>query len=160
MSVEVATRTLPARTVASLRDTIPTYADEGLLWQRLMPALFAAGAVPDPGGHGVAVFHDEEYRERDCDVEVQVDVVAPFADAAEARCVQVPAQQVAVGVLRGPYDRMGEVTEALDAWVAEHGLRFAGPMFNVYVVSPQQDPEPAHWVTEVCLPVAPVGASR
>lgn len=161
MSVTVTHRTEPARTVASLRDVIPGYADEGLLWQRLMPAVFAAGGRPAPDARAVAVFHDEDYRESDCDVEVRIAVETPFdapAGDGGVRCVEVPAQDVAVGVLHGGYEGMGEVMEAVGRWVSEHGYRFAGPMFNVYLVSPQQDPEPAHWVTEVCVPVAPAGA--
>ncbi|GEN81051.1 MerR family transcriptional regulator [Actinotalea fermentans] len=164
MSVTVTHRTDPARTVASLRGVIPTYADEARLWERLMPALFAAGAQLAPDARAIAVFHDEDYREADCDVEVRLDVAAPFtppagADGADGvRCVELPAQDVAVGVLHGAYDRVGEVMEAVGRWVPEHGYRFAGPMFNVYLVSPREDPEPAHWVTEVCIPVAPAGA--
>ena len=161
MSVTVTHRTDPARTVASLRGVIPTYADEGLLWQRLMPALFAAGAQLAPDARAVAVFHDEDYRETDCDVEVRLAVTAPFdapAGADGVRCVEVPEQEVAVGVLHGSYDGIGDVMEAVGRWVPEHGYRFAGPMFNVYLVSPQEDPEPAHWVTEACVPVAPADA--
>ena len=161
MSVTVTHRTEPARTVASLRGVIPTYADEGRLWERLMPALFEAGAQLAPDARAVAVFHDEDYRETDCDVEVRLEVTAPFTPPEGddgVRCVDLPAQDVAVGVLHGAYDRVGEVMEAVGRWVPEHGHRFAGPMFNVYLVSPREDPEPAHWVTEVCVPVAPAGA--
>lgn len=161
MSVTVTHRTDPARTVASLRGVIPTYADEARLWERLMPALFQAGAQLAPDARAVAVFHDEDYRETDCDVEVRLEVAAPFTppDGADGvRCVDLPAQDVAVGVLHGGYERVGEVMEAVGRWVPEHGYRFAGPMFNVYLVSPHEDPEPAHWVTEVCIPVAPAGA--
>jgi DNA-binding transcriptional MerR regulator len=161
MSVTVTHRTDPARTVASLLGVIPTYADEARLWERLMPALFQAGAQLAPDARAVAVFHDEDYRETDCDVEVRLEVVSPFTppdDADGVRCVDLPAQDVAVGVLHGSYERVGEVMEAVGRWVPEHGYRFAGPMFNVYLVSPHEDPEPAHWVTEVCIPVAPVGA--
>ncbi|MBO1753399.1 MerR family transcriptional regulator [Actinotalea sp. BY-33] len=153
MSIEITHRTVPARTVASLRDTIPTYADEGLLWQRLMVGLPAAGAVPAEDPRSVAVFHDPDHVEAGPDVEVQLDVVGPFASDGEVACVEVPEQEVAVGVLRGSYDGISEVMEALGRWVPENGYTFAGPMFNVYVVSPQEDHDPSRWVTEVCMPV-------
>lgn len=159
MSVTVSHRILPARTTASLRGVIPTYADEGLLWQRLMPALVAAGGGFAPDACAIAVFHDEDYKEHDVDVEVQIDVAAPFEPVGEIRCLEVPEQEVAVAVLNGPYDGIGEVMTAVGRWVPEHGYRFAGPMFNIYRVSPQQDPEPSHWVTEVCVPVAPLVAA-
>ncbi|MBB2923006.1 MerR family transcriptional regulator [Cellulomonas cellasea] len=153
--VPVTVRRLPARTVASLRATIPTYADEGVLWQRLYPALAAAGGRPAAPGWTAAVLHDPEFREHDVDVEVLCEVASPFASTDELRCVERPGQDVAVGVLRGPYDAIGATVGAVGAWVAEQGLTFDGPLLDVYVVAPAQDPEPAHWLTEVCVPVTP-----
>ncbi|WP_233404681.1 MerR family transcriptional regulator [Actinotalea solisilvae] len=154
MSIPVTTTTLPARTVASVRGTIPTYADEGLLWQRLMAGLGRAGVAPAPDARSVAVFHDDEYVEHDADVEVQLDVAGPFDAVDGVRCVEVPQTSVAVATLHGSYDGMGAATEALGRYTGEQGLRLAGPMFNVYRVGPMDAPDPADWVTEVCLPVA------
>ncbi|MDQ1287236.1 MAG: hypothetical protein QG622_801 [Actinomycetota bacterium] len=153
MSVEINHRVLPARTVASLRDHIATYADEGELWQRLTAALPLAGARMAPTAQPVAVFHDEEYAESNPDVEVQLEVEEPFAPVGEVRCVEVPGQEVAVGTLRGGYEAMGTVTGAVGDWVVKEGYRFAGPMFNIYLVGPGQEPDPSRWVTEVCFPV-------
>jgi DNA-binding transcriptional MerR regulator len=154
MSITVNHRTLPARTVASLRAVIPCYADEGQLWQRLMPAVFSSGTMPAPDAHAIAVFHDEEYKDSDVDVEIQLSVAAPFADVGDVRCIEVPEQEVATGILNGPYDAIGTVMEAVGSWVPENGYQFAGPMFNIYQVSPQEEQDPAKWVTEVCVPVA------
>lgn len=154
-STAVERRTIPARTVASVRGTIAEYKDEGCLWQRLMSGLGAAGAVPAPDALAVAVFHDDTYVEHDADVEVQLDVAAPFSSAGDVRCVEAPALDVAVGVLHGPYEGIGEVMADLGRWVGEHDLRIDGPMVNIYRVAPSDSPDPSSWVTEVCLPVAP-----
>jgi DNA-binding transcriptional MerR regulator len=154
-STAVERRTIPARTVASVRGTIAEYKDEGYLWQRLRSGLPAARAVPAPEARAVAVFHDDTYVEHDADVEVQLDVAAPFASAGDVRCVDVPALDVAVGVLHGSYEGIGEVMADLGRWVGEHDLRIDGSMFNVYRVGPSDNPDPSTWVTEVCLPVAP-----
>lgn len=154
MSVEITERTLAPRTVAAVRDTIPSYADEGRLWERLMAGMGAAGVAPAPDAWSVATFLDPEYVEEGPDVEVQLDVATPFEDTAEVQCRELPEQRVAVGTLHGSYDGMGEVMEALGGWVPEHGLRIAGPMFNRYVVGPMENPDPAGWVTEVHVPVA------
>jgi DNA-binding transcriptional MerR regulator len=158
MSIEINRRTIPAYTAASLRDVIPTFADEPILWNRLMPAMAAAGATPPPAPKVIAVFHDDDYHETDVDVEVRLEVTEPFAGSDDAQCVEVPEQEVAVGTLVGPYDGVGVVMEAVGRWVPENGYRFAGPMFDVYLVSPHQDPEPSHWVTEVCIPITPVAS--
>lgn len=158
MSIEITHRTVPTRTVASVRDTIARYDHEGELWQRLMAGLPATGARMSPTALAVAVFHDEEYLEANPDVEVQLDVVAPFPDGDDVRCRTVPEQEVAVGTLVGGYEGVGAVMEAIGGWAGEHGYRFAGPMFNIYRVGPEQEPDPARWVTEVCAPVERVGA--
>jgi effector-binding domain-containing protein len=158
VSIEITHRTLPARTVASIRGTIPTYADEGLLWQRLMSGLPAAGAIPTQAPLAVAVFHDDEYMEADADVEVQLDVAAAFVSTDAVACVEVLELTIAVGTLHGRYDGIGAVMEAIGRWVPEHGYRFVGPMFDNYLVGPAQESDPTHWVTEVCMPVALVSA--
>jgi DNA-binding transcriptional MerR regulator len=155
MSTPITRRTLPARTVASVRGVIPTYADEGLLWQRLMAGLPAAGARVVPQPLTVAVFHDEDYAERNADVEVQLEVAGPFADTADVHCVEVPATDVASGVLHGPFDGIGAVMEDLGNWIAEHGQKIAGPMFDIYLVGPQATADASGWLTEVCVPIAP-----
>jgi DNA-binding transcriptional MerR regulator len=157
MSTPITRTTLPARTVAAVRDVIPTYADEGVLWRRLADGMAAAGAVPAPDPAAVAVFHDPGFVEQDADVEVQLDVAAPFdpapGDATGVRFGREPALDVVVGELRGPYEGVGALMADLGAWIAGHGLRVGGPMRNLYLVGPAQDPDPAAWVTRVCLPV-------
>lgn len=158
MSTTVTRTTLPARRIASLRAVIPTYADEGLLWQRIGAGLGPLGAVPVAGAAAVAVFHDERFVEHDADVEVQLDVAAPFDGAASGtegvRYVEEPPVDVVEGELRGSYDGVGDVMAELGAWIAAHGLRVAGPMRNVYEVGPASTPDPSAWVTRVCVPVA------
>lgn len=150
---DVVQRDLPGRTVAALRDTIEAYPAEGLLWDRFMRTLPSTGAIIAERPLVVAVFHDETYVESDVDVEVQIDVAGPFTGAAGIRCVDVPAQHVAQATLRGGYDGIHPACEALGRWIGEHDYAIVGPMLNVYVVSPQQDPNPGNWVTQVCLPI-------
>ncbi|HEY0189355.1 MAG TPA: MerR family transcriptional regulator [Cellulomonas sp.] len=155
MSTTITRTTFPGRRVASLRDVVPGYADEGLLWQRIGAGFAATGAQGSPDALAVAVFHDDGFVDQDPDIEVQLDVTAPFAEAGDLRYVEVPPVDAAVGELRGSYDGVGAVLADLGAWITEHGLRADGPMFNVYVVGPTQDPDPDAWVTRICLPVTP-----
>jgi len=152
-------RTFPRRTVASVRDVIPHFSDEGDLWQRLMTGLESVGAVAAHGEPSYSVFHDHDPSEPGVDVEVQVTVTKHFRGSDVVRCLEVPATQVAIGTLFGPYDRIGHIVEEVARWVEVHGYRFAGEMTNVYLVGPESGREPAEWVTEVCLPVALANAN-
>jgi DNA-binding transcriptional MerR regulator len=153
VSIDIRRTTLPALAVASLRGTVPTYADEGLLWERLVAALGPAGVVPVPEPTSGATFHDEGFQEQDVDIEVWMAVAAPFDGRDGLQYREIAPRDVVTATMTGSYDQVGAVTAALGGWIAEHGLELDGPMFDIYRVGPAQDPDPARWVTEICLPV-------
>lgn len=152
MDINVRRVHMPAMTVAALRRVLPSYREEGALWQEIGPLMEHSKARLSRETIGGATFHDPEYRETDVDVEVWLRVEAPFVPKAPLECRETPARELAVATLRGSYDGMPEVTAALGAYIAAHDLS-TGPMFNIYRVSPAQNPDPAAWVTEVCFPI-------
>jgi DNA-binding transcriptional MerR regulator/effector-binding domain-containing protein len=152
MTADVRLQTLPAMTVASLRGMLPSYADEGQLWERLMPLAARSGARFPAAPVSGATFHDPDYRDSDADVEIWMEVERPFSPVPPLACEERPEREVVMATLRGSYDGISEVMEALGAHIAEHRLE-TGPMFNIYRVGPAADPDPARWVTDVCVPV-------
>ena len=48
---------------------------------------------------------------------------------------------------------MPDVYGAVISWVSENGYESAGPMFNIYHVSPHETDDPGEFVTEVCYAV-------
>ena len=42
---------------------------------------------------------------------------------------------------------------AVAAWIEANGYHYAGPMFNIYHVSPHETQNPDEFITEVCYPV-------
>lgn len=154
MDINVRQIRMPAMTVAALRRILPSYRDEGQLWQEIGRLMEQSGVMaPDhDDGIGGATFYDPEYRDSDVDIEVWLQVSAPLTSVAPLECREVPAREVVVATLLGSYDGMPEATAAVGVHIAAHDLR-TGPMFNIYRVSPAQDPDPAAWVTDVCLPV-------
>ncbi|PKQ32830.1 MAG: GyrI protein [Actinobacteria bacterium HGW-Actinobacteria-2] len=148
MSIDIRTMTLPAMTIASLRDVIADYTAEQQLWARFMPTV-PPSALASPTCFG-ATFYDEEYQDRDVDVEIWAELNA--AATLDGPVRTVPEQTVIATTLRGGYDQINAVCRELGRHVAENGI-LTGPIFNIYTVSPAQDPNPENWVTEVCLPV-------
>ncbi|QIM15611.1 MerR family transcriptional regulator [Leucobacter insecticola] len=149
---DVTLTTLPAMHLASLRETLPSYGDEGTLWEEMWPLLQQSGVAFPAGGISGATFHDPEFRESDVDVEVWIQVDGPFTPIAPLEYRAVAPQKVVSATLLGDYSQMPAVTGAIGAYIAEHALS-TGPMFNIYRVSPAQNPDPSSWVTEVCFPV-------
>ncbi len=154
MSITVEERTLPARRVLSLRRTIPNYQAEGPLWGEFNALLAAAGKSPQFGKTWGTTYFDTEYRETEVDVAIWGELTGPFDPPAGLTVEEVPAQRVAWATMYGDYAQMDTVTDAVAEWVTSHGLTLDGPMFNIFIVSPEQDPNPEHWVTEVNFPVA------
>lgn len=148
MSIEIHEIDLPEITVAALRDRIPAYSDEGMLWERLMPLVEGSGATFPADGIAGATFLDPDYQDTNPDVEVWIQVAAPFAAVAPLNCRTEPAGRAVAATLVGDYSAMASVTSAIGAYIAEHGLR-TGPMFAVYRVGPMQDPDPSAWITDV-----------
>lgn len=154
MDINVRQIRMPAMTVASLRRVLPSYGDEGELWQEIGPLMEQIRVQMPPHDEGLAgaTFYDPEYRESDVDVSVWLRIAEPFTPVEPLEYHAVPAREVVTATLLGSYDGMAEVSAAIGAHIAAHDLP-TGPMFNIYRVGPAQNPDPAAWVTEVCFPM-------
>ncbi len=77
----------------------------------------------------------------------------PFRSTDQIRCVEIPERLVAASTLHGAYDGVYGASDALSAWVTSNDVVVTGPMFNIYTVGPGSNPDPAAWVTEICVPI-------
>lgn len=131
-SHEVIVKKIDAVRVASIRRTIPTYGDQGPLWNEL-DAFLAANKL-NPTGPCIALYHDPEYRERDVDTEVCEPVPANATGNALVRIYTLPAAETAVTLLHhGGFENIGESYSALLGWVERNGYRIAGTNREVYL---------------------------
>ncbi len=149
-------REFPAARVLLLRRTVACYPAEGELWADLR-TLLASQASVDPTGFGEligATYFDAEYRDEDVEMAIWRDYDGPFLPRDGFEVVDFPAQKVAWTTHYGGFETMGRATEALGAWIVEHGRRRVGPLFNIYVVGPGRESDPTKWVTEVNVPIA------
>ena len=55
--------------------------------------------------YSIAIFHDQEYREEDVDVEIQKSVRGTYPDTDHVKFKTVPAVEVASATFRGSYDQ-------------------------------------------------------
>ena len=55
--------------------------------------------------------------------------------------------------MSGSYEQISSVAETIAKWIELNNYELNGSMFNIYHVSPGQDPNPENWITEVCYPV-------
>lgn len=153
MKYNVVLKELPERTVASVRKVIPSYDQEGILWNILMKETQSLQIQPDEPCYTLAVFHDAEHKEENVDVEIQKSVKGTYQNTENVIFKKVPAVQMASATYKGSYENITEVNEAVANWVQENGYEFDGVSFSIYHVSPYDTKNTEEYVTEVCYPV-------
>jgi len=98
----------------------------GLVWNVVRAQQVAAG-------RHVAVYLDDAIN-----LEVGVELLAPFEECDGVVNSWTPAGPVATAVHFGPYNRLGEAHSAIRQWCREHERRLAGPNWEIY----------GHWLEE------------
>ena len=151
MKYTVNIKELPKRNVASLRKVIGNYQMEGILWGELMGS--GADIRVSYPCYSTAIFHDGEYKESEVDVEIQIAVKKLASDIGNIKFKEVQSQNIVSCVFTGSYSQIPDVSEAIINFITEKNLTSTGPMFNIYLVSPNEDENPDNWVTEVCFPI-------
>lgn len=153
MDYNVTLKTVPERYVASVRQVIPAYDCESVLWETMCRELEPQKVQQAVPCYGMAIFHDEGHKEHDPDVEIQTAVVGTYQDTEHVRFKTVPPILIASATYKGSYDQILRVNAAVANWVVANGYDFDGKSFCIYHVSPGQTDNPEELVTEVCFPV-------
>lgn len=123
---EVVLKKIPAMIVASVRDVLPTYSDVNRLYGGVFAYL--GQHKVRPAGPPLAIYYDQEYRERDVDVEAAVPVVGAVPEGKRVKVHQLlVVEEMACIVHQGSYDTVGEAYNRLMAWVEANGYRIRGP---------------------------------
>jgi len=153
MLYEVELKQLDAIKVLSLRGTIPQYNQEGLLWEKLGRFIGENGIACHSDGY--STYYDEEYKESKPDVEVAIPVDKLGKTQGEFVFQEYPAVALAAtlrfsGPFDGGYDAAGE---QLAQWIEQNGYAFAGHLRGHVIVSPDDQPNPEQWLTELQAPV-------
>lgn len=147
MNYNCVIKELPEKYVASVRQILPGYEEEGRLWH----ILFSESGVDNNfTGPTMAILHDKEYKERDVDVEVQIEVKGKYPDTENVKFKTTPSVQVACTTFKGAYSQFPEVYAALATWVSENGYELCGPMMDIYHVGLNETRNPDEFVTEIC----------
>mgnify|MGYP001815317318 CR=1 FL=1 len=151
---EVVLKTLDPVHVLALREVVDAPAKIGALIGDGFAALMPAGIVPT--APCFALYHDPEFKPDQVDVEIAFPVgsdVAAAPDTPGGRAFRertVPGGKAAVTVHHGGYDRIDEAYGRIGSWIAENGLKLAGPPQEAYLTPPDDPNGP---VTEIRFPV-------
>lgn len=101
----------------------------------------------------MAIYHDEEYKEKDADLEVAVPIVGRVTVTDPGMEVRnLPAMRVVSLVHKGPYETINRAYAKLAEYTATNGLRLVGPMRDLYLSDPNRVPRD-EIMTEVQAPL-------
>jgi DNA-binding transcriptional MerR regulator len=139
--------------IASVRGVVPTPPEQGGLWQELEGYL--AMQRVRPTGACFTLYHDDEFKERDWDLEVCEPIDAELGASSRVKVRTLPAvDALACTIHHGPFVTIGEAYNAIGKWITDNGYRITGPCREVYLRpsknGSQADPET---VTEIQFPV-------
>jgi len=140
---------------ASVRDVVPLPSEQGGLWDELEGYL-AMNRVR-PIGACFTLYHDDEFKERDWDLEVCEPIDAELMESKRVKVYTLPASTLACTLHNGPFTTIGEAYNAIGKWITDNGYCITGPCREVYLRpsknGSQNDPET---VTEIQFPVEKV----
>lgn len=153
MQYSVITKVLPERKVASVRRIIPSYKDEGILWNILFEEIGTLNVEVAKPPYIGAVIHDNEHKEEDVDVEIQISVKGEYKDTENIKFKVEPETMVASVTFNGPYEQFGSAYAALATWISKNGYKFAGPLMDIYHRGYYETQNTEEFITEVCCPI-------
>jgi DNA-binding transcriptional MerR regulator len=139
--------------VASVRDVVPTPPEQGRLWRELEGYL----AMHRVHGMGpcLSLYHDDEYKERDWDIEVCEPLAEDVPDGKRVVVRELPlVETMACTIHTGPFVTINEAYDAIMRWVNVNGYQVTGPIREVYLKEAKHgsQTDPAT-VTEIQVPV-------
>lgn len=149
----ISIKSVPACLVLSLRRTVPTYYDEGGLWQEL--SAFAKERKIGIADISFAIYHDADFRERDVDIELCVPVEKAGKDAPPIRFrTTEPVPAMACTMVQGGFPNIKGAYLAFAGWLQDNGrYRMSNPMRQIVHRGPWNEPNPSKYLVELQIPL-------
>jgi AraC family transcriptional regulator len=136
--------------------------DLGKLFERYIPACF--GRIVElgmqPAAPPYARYHEFGPEQADVEIGAGVETAASLPPLAESEpgalgASTLPGGRAAAVTHLGPYDRLSETYDRLNAWMREQGHEPGAAPWESYVDDPGQVADVSQLRTEICWPLAP-----
>jgi DNA-binding transcriptional MerR regulator/effector-binding domain-containing protein len=163
---EIVVKSLESVPVASLRHMAPSVYEVGYFCETLYGQLYQrlgrlGVAWGDPE---MSLYHNEEYTERDIDMEVAVPVAPeiiaapPHEDHLCFRTIEGSALAAAL-IFEGPFEGVIAPIQALLRWIGLHDHASVGALRELHLSGPAHDDTcDALRIIELQVPIAPIAA--
>ncbi|MBU3075408.1 MerR family transcriptional regulator [Clostridium estertheticum] len=152
MSYNVTLKSLPSYKVISLRNVIPTYEAEGLLWIRLGEYIMKKNIHCNNISY--STYHDAGYKEGEVDAEVVVGVDNLMKDEDGFTFKETEAvDQAAIILVPGDYSNVAQAYNFLANWIEENGYIMIGNPRQVAIKGPCNEKRTEDYLSEIQIPV-------
>ncbi|AND83621.1 MerR family transcriptional regulator [Clostridium tyrobutyricum] len=152
MNYNVTLKSIPSYKVISLRDTVPTYQLEGILWQKL--GEYIQNKKIFCNNMAYATYHDEDYKEGPADIEISV-VVEKLLNNADGFTFKetTPIDQVVSILVPGEYSNISPAYNYIGEWIEENGYDICGSARALPLKGSCNEANPNDYLTELQVPV-------
>ncbi|ULQ59521.1 MerR family transcriptional regulator [Brucepastera parasyntrophica] len=146
---------IPAYQVLSLRKIIPDYFSEELLWKELGESVKKEKIRLPQNTENFAIYHDEEYKEQNVDVEICVRVDRREADRPGIVWRTTEAvESMASTLVYGPFENIAGVYLSFAHWLSAHtNFSMEGKNRQICHRGPWNETSPEKYITEIQIPV-------
>jgi DNA-binding transcriptional MerR regulator len=154
LNYEVVIKQIPTAFVASVRNIIPSYWDEGPLWNQLVAPIQQLGI--EPCAPCISIYHAAEPA---IDVEVCAPITAPDRDRLNGSPLilrELPCMESAACTIHhGAFTGLANAFASLLKWLDANHYQVAGPDREVFLRLPTGDPygDDPTAITELQIPV-------
>ena len=148
---DVTIKETPDMIVAGIRRVVPTYADVGVLFKELEAFFMEHKALV--AGPCLSRCFDEEYRERDVDLEALVPLKEMVPESGDIKVYRLPGETVASAIHTGPYEKLFSAYQSMLGWMEDNDWQFIPPNREIYIVSFDQTQDTEKFVTELQIPI-------
>ena len=154
--INIVMKSIPTKEVYSLRRTMPNYFAEGDLWSEMTQILEPLGY--DDKDESFSMYHDEDDREEEVDIEVCV-VVKNKKDMEIPNGLvhrQIDGCESAASIMvYGPYENISKAYRKFAFWLEKNPeYRMDGPIRQICHVSHCHTSDMQQFVTELLIPLA------
>lgn len=152
MNYDVVLKEIQTVRVATLRDTIPSYSEQGHLWKELAAHIqkYSAKIVPPC----MVIYYDPGCKEESVDAEVVEPIEGDLPDTERIKVKLLDSvKEMACVVHKGSYQTLYMAYNAISKWIEENKYEIIGPQRELYMKGEWMTSDQNEYVTEIQFPV-------
>lgn len=155
MNYDIVIKEIQPVRVASIRDFIPNYSEQGHLWNELGEYIekFDVKIIPPC----MVIYHDTECKDGRIDAEIIEPVLGgmPDSDRVKTRMLE-GVKEMATLVHKGPYQTLHMAYNAISKWIEDNHYEIIQPPRELYLLGEWAVKDENEYITELQFPVRKV----